>query len=470
MRLLTAAALAAGALMLGTTAVAGDDLVKVSGTSPFPAACSEAGPGTLHLNSEVQPHLAVNPRNPMHLVAAYQQDRWSSIASQGVVAASSFDGGRTWKRAVPATSECSGGGNLKRATDSWVAVAPDSTAYLATLAMTKAFFEPGSEHVIQVSRSGDGGLNWGPATVLARDGGLTVFNDLPAVTADPFDSRYVYLVWTRIEVLSDTDFTGTTQMSRSTDGGRTWEQPKVIHDPGRNNQTIANKIVVRPDGTLVNAYTRYYPAPDGSYQHEVAVIRSADKGRTWSAPSKVADLTKTGVRDPETGTPIRDGSSFVQLAASGRDVYVAWQDSRFSSGTQDGIVLSRSGDGGVSWSAPVQVAANAFAPALAVRRDGVVGVSFYDLRDNTSDPATLPANLRLATSRDGVRWNEQRVASFDYAGAPTVDRPVKSLYLGDYHGLVASGSAFVPLFPMAGKDPANSSDVYTARVQPKAGL
>ncbi|ALG07271.1 hypothetical protein AOZ06_10365 [Kibdelosporangium phytohabitans] len=459
----------ASALVSGGNAHAGADLVRVSGPSPFPVACSESGPGTVYPNAEVQPHLAVNPRNPAHLVGTYQQDRWSTVASQGVLAATSFDGGRTWKRSVPATSECSGGTDLKRATDSWVAVGPDSTAYLATLAMTKGFFEPGSEHAVQISRSGDGGLTWGTATVLAREGGPAVFNDLPAVTADPSDPRLVYVTWTRIELLGGTDFTGTTRLARSTDGGRTWEPPKVIHDPGRNNQTIANKIVVRPDGTLVNAYTRYYPAAGGTFQLEAAVVRSSDKGRTWSAPSKVADITKAGVHDPGTGTPIRDGSSFVQVAAGGRDLYTAWQDSRFGGGTRDGIVLARSSDGGVTWSAPVQVSADAFAPALAVRRDGVVGVSYYDLRDNTSDPATLPANLRLATSRDGVRWSGQRVASFDYAGAPTVGQP-PSLYLGDYHGLVASGSAFVPLFPMAGKDPANRSDVYTARVQPKAGL
>ncbi|MFC0113587.1 exo-alpha-sialidase [Kibdelosporangium aridum] len=470
MRLLTVAVLAASALTVGTNAYADATLTKVSGPSPFPPACSETGPGTLHWNSEVQSHAAVNPRNPGHLVGTYQQDRWSSIASQGVVTATSFDGGRTWRQSVPPTSQCSGAGNLKRATDSWVSVAPDGTAYLATLAMTKAFFEPGSEHAIQVSRSRDGGLTWGPATVLVREGGESVFNDLPAVTADPTDSRYVYMVFTKIEVFTETEFTGSAYLARSVDGGRTWEPPKVVYAPGLNSQTIANKIVVRPDGTLVNAFTRYYLDASGAEREEVAVISSADKGKTWSAPVKVADLTKVGTKDPDTGTPIRDGSDFVHAAASGRDLYLAWQDSRFSGGKHDGIVLSRSRDGGLTWSAPVPVAAQAFSPALAVLSDGTVGVTYYDLRDNTSDPATLPARYSLATSSDGVTWREQRVATFDFAGAPTVDRPERSLYLGDYHGLVASGGSFVPLFPKAGKDPANRSDVFASRFQPIAGL
>jgi Neuraminidase (sialidase) len=472
MRLLTITALATSALVLGANAYAGAGPQRVTRLSPLPVNCSEAGPGTLHMNSEVQPHLAVNPRNPLHLVGTYQQDRWSSVASQGVQAVTSFDGGRTWKRSAAAVSECTGGnagngGDLKRSTDSWTSVSPDGTAYLATLSMTKGFFEPDSQHAIQVTRSGNGGVTWGSPVTLARAGGLTVFNDLPAVTADPADSRFVYLVWTRIEVLSATDFTGSAYLSRSTDGGRTWEAGRPIHQPGVNAQTIANKIVVRPDGTLVNVFTQFSGAGD----LDILVITSADKGRTWSAPVKVADLTKVGTKDPETGTPIRDGADFTQAAADRRgNVYIAWQDSRFSAGQRDGIVLSKSADGGRTWSAPAAVnrapQAPAFSPALAVQRDGTVGVTYYDLRDNTSDPATLPTGYWLATSGNGgATWSERRVATFDMAFAPKVDRPVPSFYLGDYHGLVASGQSFVPLFPMAGKDLANRSDVFTDRLR-----
>jgi Neuraminidase (sialidase) len=472
-RVVTIGALVTSALLLGANAYAGGDLTKVSGPSPFPAGCSEPGPGTLHMNGEVQPHLAVDPRNPLHLVSTFQQDRWSSIASQGVLTATSFDGGRTWKRATPPVSECSGGnvgngGDFKRSTDSWTSIAPNGTAYLATLSLTKAFFEPGSQHAIQVSRSTNGGVSWGNPTVLVRDGGETVFNDLPSVTADPTDSRYVYVVWTKIEVLNATDFTGASYLARSTDGGRTWEAPKPIYAPGVNNQTAGNKIVVRPDGTLVNAYSKYYAA-NGGFALDIETITSTDKGRTWSAPVKVAELTKVGTKDPETGTPIRDGSDFAQFAMDGRgNLYTAWQDSRFSGGQRNGIVLSRSTDGARTWSAPVAVnrgsSAPAFSPALAARRDGTIGVTYYDLRRNTSDPATLPTDYWLATSSDaGATWSERRVGSFDFATAPKVDRPEPSLYIGDYHGLVAAGSQFIALFPMTTGDPANPTDIFTAR-------
>jgi hypothetical protein len=204
-RRLLATALVVSAGLLGTNAYAEVDsgLIRVTGSSPFAPGCNgDGGVGTLYPNSEVQPRLAVDPRNPRHLVGTYQQDRWSQVASQGVLTVTSFDGGRTWKHATPPVSQCAGGnagngGDFKRATDSWTSIAPDGTAYLASLSMTGLFFEPGSSHAIQVSRSGNGGLNWTNPVTLAS-GGPEVFNDLPTVTADPFDSRYVYVTWTRI--------------------------------------------------------------------------------------------------------------------------------------------------------------------------------------------------------------------------------------------------------------------------------
>jgi hypothetical protein len=461
-------------MLFPTNAYASDGPTRVSGRSPFPAGCNgQSGPGTLYQNAEVQPHLAVNPRDPLHLVGAYQQDRWSSVAAQGVLTATSFDGGRTWKHAVPPMSECAGGnpGNgadLKRSTDSWVSVSPDGTAYVATLSMTGGILEPGSETAILVSRSGDGGLTWGTAKTFIREG-PPAFDDLPAVTADPFDSRYVYLVWTRIRVLTEPDFEGPVYFSRSTDGGRTWEAGRPIHSPGVPAQTIANKIAVLADGSLVSAFTQYVQDPvTKQFSFEVGAIRSTDQGGTWSGPVKIADLRPAGVKDPEKGTPVRTGQEFVQLAADGHgNVYVAWQDARFGNGERDGIVLSRSSDGGRTWSAPVAVNkvpdVQAFSPALAARGDGTIAVTYYDFRNNTSDPATLPANYWLTASKDGgATWSEHAVAGpFDMATAPTVERPAGSLYIGDYHGLVAAGRHFVPLFPITTGNSENRTDILT---------
>src|SRR5262245_8387120 len=43
--------------------------------------------GTVYLNSEVEPQIAVDPTNLNHVVAVWQQDRWSNGGARGVVPA-----------------------------------------------------------------------------------------------------------------------------------------------------------------------------------------------------------------------------------------------------------------------------------------------------------------------------------------------------------------------------------------------
>src|SRR5204863_2272087 len=85
------------------------------------------------------------------------------------------------------------------------------------------------------------------------------------------------------------------------------------------------------------------------------VIRSTDRGVTWSAPSQISLLGSLGARDPNSGIAIRDGAIIPQMAA-GPDgsLAVVWQDARFS-GVRDAIAFSRSFDRGFTWTTPVRV-------------------------------------------------------------------------------------------------------------------
>jgi hypothetical protein len=142
-------------------------------------------------------------------------------------------------------------------------------------------------------------------------------------------------------------------------------------------------------------------------------------------------------------------------------LHIAWQDARFSGGTIDGIALARSSDGGLTWTAPVQVnsarTVPAFTPSIRVRADGTIGITYYDLRSNTADTATLPTELVLARSTDATNWSEVRLTStFDLATAPQAG----GYFLGDYHGLTASGNVFIPVFVRTTGDTSNRTDVY----------
>ena len=438
-----------------------DPQVRISGASPFAPGCDQVAPnGTLYVNSEVEPHVAVNPANPNHLVAAWQQDRWSSGAARGLRSAVSFDGGRTWATSGATFSRCTGGnaangGDYERASDPWVAIGPDGTAYQIAISVSGVSQTVDSSGAVLVARSGDGGVSWETPVAVIRDVGLP-FNDKESMTADYTDARFAYAVWDRLE-----GALGPTLFSRTTDSGRTWEAARVIYDPGTSRQTLNNQVVVLPDGTLVCAFTTFVLAGQNVVSTTLMAIRSTDKGVTWSAPIVISSVQSRGATDPQSGAAIRDGATLGSIAA-GRNgqIAIAWQDARFSGGQRDGIALSRSLDGGLTWTAPVQVnrvpAVQAFLPAVHIRNDGTIGVSYFDFRSNTPDPSILTDHWLLQTS-DGVTWRESRIAAtFDYATAPNA----RGLFLGDYMGLVSSGTTFVPVYATTTGDLMNRTDVF----------
>ncbi len=441
-----------------------DAPVRVSAATPFDATCSGAASGdVVYLNAEVEPFVAVNPRDPNNWIATWQQDRWSGGSANGLITATTFDGGATWTRAAIPFSRCAGGnagngGDYQRATDPWVTFAPDGAAFQMALASTGGSFTAGSANAMLVSRSTDGGRTWGPVSTLIRDESQ-FFNDKNSITADPTDPRYVYAVWDRLAAAGG----GPAMLARSTDGGATWEGARPIHDPGQRSQTIGNVVAVLPNGTVVDVFTRIDYVANAPSNASLNVLISADKGGSWSGPFRIADALAVGARDPDTGAPIRDGANLPQVAvAPNGHLWVAWQDARFSGGAHDGIALARSTDGGQTWSAPVQVnsvpSAQAFTPSVHVTANGTIGVTYYDLRSNTGDASTLPTELILARSPDGARWTEHRIsATFDLATAPVA----RGYFLGDYQGLSSADNVFIPVYVRTNSgDTANRTDVF----------
>ena len=425
---------------------------RASAASPFGAGCAGPAPSGSrnYPDSVVEPSLAVDPRDPDHLVGIWQQDRWSDGGANGLVAGVSRDGGKTWSRTAVGFSRCAGG-HYDRATDPWVSIASDGTVHVLGL----AFDATGGRRAILAARSSDGGLTFGDPSPLQADVDVDFGLDKPSLATDPTDSRRVYAVWDRLTGLaspSASAVTGPVWFARSTDGGATWEPARALYDPGQDAQTIGSQVLVQPDGTLANAFVRIVGLSGQSPVNTVAVQRSTDHGTTWSAPVDVATADPVGVALPGSGFPVRSGDVVIAAAvdpASGA-LYLAWEDGRFSGGQRDGIALSRSTDGGLTWSTPLQVngapGAQAFTPALAASA-GVVAVTYYDFR--LYDPAHPGAQTAAwqATSADGgATWRDAALgSSFDIRGAPDSE----GYFLGDYEGLAARGGSFTAFFVMA---------------------
>ncbi len=453
---------------------------RVSAASPVAAGCTGgSASGSFYANAEVEPMLARQPANGEQWVAVWQQDRWSNGGARAIVSALTTDGGRSWQRTLHPFSRCGGAasgsaGDFERSTDPWVDIGSDGVVHVMAMGFSGQSFTAGGASAMLASRSTDGGRTYSTPQRLVADVGATYFNDKNTLTVDMLNPRYVYALWDRLDAAGN----GPTLMARSTDAGASWEPAREIYRPiapaGGVAQTIGNRIVVLPGGpdagAVINVFTQIDSA--SSTLNRVRVVRSDDHGQTWGAPVTVAEHRGVGTTDAASGLAVRDGSIIPAIAVtSGGTLWVAWQDSRFSGGMgvglHDAIAVSRSSDGGRSWSAPVaangSLAVGAFTPTLAARADGRVGLVYFDLRPETSSAATLLGAAWLATTLDGATWAETSVwPVFDLTQAPNA----RGLFLGDYMGLVSTGVEFVPLLVLSSTDTDNRTDVYTLRITP----
>jgi hypothetical protein len=479
------------------------DLVQVSGGSPF-AACQDdfAGQsGTAYIGSEVEPWIDVNPMNTSNMVGIWQQDRWSNGGSRGLVAGVTTNGGTNWTTVTSLkTSLCTGGtaangGGYQRATDPWVSFGPTGTVHQLSLSFNDVappFTTFDFDHALLASRSTDGGLTWSNPVTVKRDTAPTVFNDKQTITADPTDARFVYAVWDRlvfpaserasvVASFNTSAFSGPTWFARSNDGGASWEPAREIWDPGQNDQTIGNQIVVQPNGTLVDLFTEFNnenaKKRRGAF---VRVLRSTDQGSTWSGPFTIGRLGTIGNFDPETGDPVRTGDIIPDIAVDGTTatstsgrLYAVWQDASFNGGQADAIAFSQSLDGGLTWSNPIKVNKTptgipignqqAFTASVDVSSDGTVAVTYYDFRNNTSATPLLTDYFIVhchpitpTACADPANWvNELKLtdSSFDMRQAPEAG----GFFTGDYEGLANAGTAFTTFFSQPhGTDPSST--------------
>src|SRR5262249_28536983 len=145
------------------------------GPSPFQADCN--GPVPLaapYVNAEVEPYVAVNPRNPANLIGVYQEDRYPNDGATGVLASESFNGGRSWaarplarqpRFSRSAGGKVANGGNCEKTTDPWVAFSPAGLAYVVAV----SYNDSSAATAELVATSANGGRSWGQQRSLIRD-------------------------------------------------------------------------------------------------------------------------------------------------------------------------------------------------------------------------------------------------------------------------------------------------------------
>jgi hypothetical protein len=501
---------------------------KVSDGDPF-AACKadnvakqEKAGSVLYPNTEIEPWIAANPANPKNVLASWQQDRWSDGGSRGGVAGVSNNGGSSWKSVIPGRVTKCEGGPWTRASDFWADFSTKGVAYFMHLAIEPDL--PNGQFgasAMVVTRSTDGGQTWGKPITLIKDPNGQSLNDKNSITADPKDPDLAYAVWDRLtdftvppveggepvvggldaathkaigmdgvelarawhEFFKDRGegekaptqvfFKGPTYFARTTDAGKTWEKARKIFDPGPNEQTLGNQIVVRPDGTLVDFFAHFLPTG----VDRLELIRSKDKGKTWSRPTVATVMVTFGSVTPDKQEPIRDAANLFDVAVDPQNgnLYAVLQEYRYHGVEEVSFLMST--DGGDSWTTPARInqtpapgknplLRQAIIPSVEVGPDGVLVVTYYDFRNdnNTGELADYwavfcdPKKTNCGVAKNWGGEVRLTTKSFDYLNAPVA----RGHFLGDYMGLERAGDQVIPAFGIA--DGKNKTSIYTRRI------
>ncbi len=413
-----------------------------------------------------EPVAASNPRRPKVVSVA-----WIQGSAQGILAATSRDGGRNWTAgAAPQTSSCTGG-QRSGAADPWLSYGPHGTLYLtaipADLLASPLLFS--SE--VFAYRSQDAGRSWSAPSTVAP---LFTFNDKASVRADPHTPRLVYATYSKRTGLEGED--GSLFFKSSSDAARTWSPERTVYLAPPLLIAVNGQVLRLPDGTLVDIFdlvneSEQLPIPRVAWQ--VMAATSSDGGTTWSAPGPIATLPAFGSRffaDDGSGSKILAGAISSTAASPGGRLYAAWQANE--SDQRSEIRLASSLDG-QAWTTREVAKTRSLAvqPTVAAGRHGLVGVTWFDFRPGGKAGDPLPARLRFAYSRDaGKTWHRRTIRRFDYHRAPRTgeaDKPGRPLFLGDYFGLTPIPHGFLTAVTLPSRSSTRAegdSQLYTARI------
>ena len=194
--------------------------------------------------------------------------------------------------------------------------------------------------ILGVYTSVDGGATWNRSCIQtlasSGDGALAYGNQIVALAAtDPLNR------WP-------------TRFVSSTDNGSTWSSPVVVVGPLLGGETNIPSLQI--DNSLGSPYANAVYVSVTQFdakvvESEISVSHSNDNGNTWT----------TTTVDPIQYKPIVDQFSRLAVGSDGT-VYVAWQRCAMTgpnincADTTAEMLLSKSTDGGNTWSAPVTIA------------------------------------------------------------------------------------------------------------------
>jgi hypothetical protein len=394
-------------------------LPTLSGAQPYPNVQINSRP-----NGPEETSIAINPRDPMNVVAVAQVPCHYYY---------SFNGGLSW-----------GEGDLPDPRN----LGDPSVTFDRLGNVFYCYIGGWANSGIFVSRSTNGGVTW-PATgaTLVEHVGIVPFEDkswpVCDLTSGPHENN-VYVSWTRFSAYGSASPADSSWIlfSRSTNNGTSYSTPLRISDRGGDavdsDNTVEGAVpAVGPDGTVYVAWS----GPRG-----IEFDRSTNGGISFGPDRVISDqpggwdFDIAGL-DRANGLPVT--KSDISFGPYRGRVYVNWSDKR--NGDAD-IFLIYSDDGGDTWGPrnrvnddPVGNGAEQFFTWCDVDPvTGIIYVVFYDRRGYP--PGSASTDVYLAVSEDGG----DTFQNLKISASPFIPNP--SAFFGDYTGISAFGGRVRPIW------------------------
>ena len=326
-------------------------------------------------------------------VAAFQTGRIAPGGATAIGWATSTDGGSTWTHGFLPGLTTGNGGGPYDAASD-PAVAYDAKHAVWMIA-TLPISNTTTTTAVTVSRSTDGGFTWdNPVSVTPKvDSSDKNWIVCDSTSTSPFYGN-CYVEW-------DNPDTGDgILMSTSTGGGLTWGPATAT---ANHADGIGGQPLVQPNGTVV------VPIETSG----ISAFTSTNGGASWSAPVTVsniqAHLDAGGIRSGPLPSAAIDGAG---------TVWVVWEDCRFrtSCSTND-LVYSTSADG-IHWSAVTRIPIDAttstvdhFIPGIGIdpttsgsTAHVAVHYYFYPVSKCTTKTCRLAVGY-ISSHNGGTTWN-----------------------------------------------------------------
>ena len=268
------------------------------------------------------------------------------------------------------------------------------------------------------------------------DKNLTGTDDNPA---SPYYGN-TYVAWCRFTA---GNFPAVIWTSRTSNGGVNWTTPIQVNTTNANHFSQGSDVCVGPNGYVYITWAM--EANASPYMGDsIGFARSTNGGVNWTSNNNAFDCS--GTRSTSyNGWGFRTNDfPRIDVDKSGGPrngwIYVVRpQITLAPAGTDGDIVLNRSTDNGVTWSAGIRVNQDAlnngkvqWFPAVRVDEYGGVNVIYYDNRywANSGDSATIFVSRSID---GGNTWTDIKLSDHNF-------KPNWSSQIGDYIGITSGNN------------------------------